>query len=134
MSPSRVGVFADDAPVLRPGVYTPAIIANGFVFTSGVLGADPMTKKMVDGTMVDRFHQIMRNLKQILEKAGSGIEHVVEVSVFLTDIDDADALSPAYVQYWGDLMPARTCVAVKQLPYGSDIEIKCVAVQASKET
>jgi enamine deaminase RidA (YjgF/YER057c/UK114 family) len=126
MSPSRVGVFADDAPVLRPGVYTPAIIANGFVFTSGVLGADPVTKKMVDGTMVDRFvstnvlsfvilltlaqHQIMRNLKQILEKAGSGIEHVVEVSVFLTDIDDADSLSPAYVQYWGDLMPARTYV------------------------
>ncbi|KAH6693926.1 Endoribonuclease L-PSP/chorismate mutase-like protein [Plectosphaerella plurivora] len=131
MSSSRVGVFADNAPVLRPGVYTPAIIANGFVFTSGILGADPVTMKMVEGTMVDRFHQIMRNLKQILEKAGSGVEHVVEVTVFLTNMDDVDALTPEYLKYWGDLMPARTCVAVKQLPYGSDIEIKCVAVQAA---
>lgn len=60
--------------------------------------------------LMSHQHQIMRNLKQVLEKAGSGIEHVVEVSVFLTDIDDADVLSPAYVQYWGELMPARTCV------------------------
>lgn len=55
MSLKKVGVFTDDAPTLRPGVYTPAIIANGFVFTSGVLGADPATKKMVSGTVIDRF-------------------------------------------------------------------------------
>lgn len=55
MSLKKVGVFTNDAPTLRPGVYTPAIIANGFVFTSGVLGADPITKKMVGGTVIDRF-------------------------------------------------------------------------------
>jgi enamine deaminase RidA (YjgF/YER057c/UK114 family) len=54
-SSKRVGVWTDDAPVLRPGVYTPAIIANGFVFTSGVLGADPETKQMVSGPMLNRF-------------------------------------------------------------------------------
>ncbi|KAM5347245.1 hypothetical protein ACJ41O_010250 [Fusarium nematophilum] len=128
MASTKVGVFTDDAPVLRPGVYTPAIVANGFVFVSGVLGADPETKMMVEGTMIDRFHQIMRNLKVILEKAGSSVEDAVEVNVFLTDIADADVLSPVYKTYWGDLMPARTCVAVKDLPYGSDIEIRCVAV------
>lgn len=48
-------VYADDAPVLRPGVYTPAIVANGLVFVSGVLGADPVTRKMVEGTVIDRF-------------------------------------------------------------------------------
>ncbi|KAH6877200.1 Endoribonuclease L-PSP/chorismate mutase-like protein [Thelonectria olida] len=125
---NKIGVYTDDAPVLRPGVYTPAIVANGFVFVSGVLGADPMTKKMVEGTMTDRFHQIMKNLKAVLEKAGSSVEDAVEVNVFLVDIDDVDALSPVYKTYWGDLMPARTCVAVKALPYGSDIEIRCVAV------
>lgn len=55
MSLQKVGVFTDEAPTLRPGVYTPAIVANGFVFTSGVLGADPITKKMVLGTVIDRF-------------------------------------------------------------------------------
>ena len=55
MPPNKIGVFADDSPVLRPGVYTPAIIANGFVFVSGVLGADPVTKRMVEGSMLDRY-------------------------------------------------------------------------------
>ncbi|KAK7215371.1 hypothetical protein V2G26_003374 [Clonostachys chloroleuca] len=128
MCPNRVGVFTDKAPTLRPGVYTPAIVANGFVFTSGVLGADPTTRKMIEGTVVDRFHQIMRNLGVILVEAMSSLNDVVEVTVFLTNIADADVLSPAYKTYWGDLMPARTCIAVKELPYGSDIEIKCVAV------
>ncbi|RFU75944.1 endoribonuclease l-psp [Trichoderma arundinaceum] len=147
MSLKKVGVFTDDAPTLRPGVYTPAIIANGFVFTSGVLGADPTTKKIVSGTVIDRFvrylnlfslslaqahciaqHQIMRNLDAILKQANSGLESVVEVTVFLTNILDADELSLAYKTYWGDLKPARTCVAVKELPYGSDIELKCIAV------
>jgi enamine deaminase RidA (YjgF/YER057c/UK114 family) len=55
MSSNKIGVFTDKAPTLRPGVYTPAIIANGFIFMSGVLGADPVTKQMVEGTVVDRF-------------------------------------------------------------------------------
>jgi enamine deaminase RidA (YjgF/YER057c/UK114 family) len=50
----------------------------------------------------------MKNLKVVLEKANSSLEEVVEVNVFLTNIDDADVLSPAYREYWGDLMPART--------------------------
>ncbi|PON21912.1 hypothetical protein TGAM01_v209168 [Trichoderma gamsii] len=75
-------------------------------------------------------HQIMRNVEAILKQAGSSIENVVEVTVFLTNIIDADELSLAYKPYWGDLKPARTCVAVKELPYGSDIELKCIAVVA----
>ncbi|KAH8879249.1 Endoribonuclease L-PSP [Thozetella sp. PMI_491] len=128
MSSAKVGVFTDEAPTLRPGVYTPAIIANGFVFTSGILGADPVTKHMVEGTVIDRFHQIMRNLTAVLKQAGSNLESVVEVTIFLTNILDADTLTPVYKSYWGTLKPARTCVAVKELPYSSDIELKCVAV------
>ena len=55
-------------------------------------------------------HQIMKNLKAVLHRAGSSLEDVVEVNVFLTNIDDADLLSSAYKEYWGDLMPARTYV------------------------
>ncbi|UNI24301.1 hypothetical protein JDV02_010057 [Purpureocillium takamizusanense] len=108
MTPNRVGVFTDRAPTLRPGVYTPAIVANGLVFTSGVLGADPVTKQMVKGTVIDRFHQIMRNLGAVLTEAGSSLNDVVGVDVFLTNIADADDLTPVYMEYWGDLMPTRT--------------------------
>ncbi|KAL7952424.1 Endoribonuclease L-PSP [Trichoderma compactum] len=128
MSLQKVGVFTDEAPTLRPGVYTPAIVANGFVFTSGVLGADPVTKKMVPGTVIDRFHQIMRNVGAILRQANSSLENVIEVTIFVTNILDADELSAPYKTYWGDLKPARTSVAVKELHYGSDIELKCVAM------
>ncbi|KAM0512071.1 hypothetical protein ACHAPE_009219 [Trichoderma viride] len=70
----------------------------------------------------------MRNVEAILKQAGSTLENVAEVTVFLTNMLDADELSLAYKSYWGDLKPARTCVAVKELPYGSDIELKCIAV------
>ncbi|KAF2169953.1 hypothetical protein M409DRAFT_19568 [Zasmidium cellare ATCC 36951] len=57
---------------------------------------------------------------------------VVEVNVFLTNIEDSNDLTPEHIKYFGELKPARTAVAVKELPYGSDIEIKCVAVQSSR--
>ncbi|KAK4504195.1 hypothetical protein PRZ48_005111 [Zasmidium cellare] len=129
---SRTGVFTDKAPTLRPGVYSHAIVANGFVFTSGVLGADPVTKKIIEGTVIDRFHQVMRNLDAVLTEGGSSLNDVVEVSVFLTSIEDANDLTPEYIKYFGEPKPARTAVAVKQLPYDSDIEIKCVAVQSRR--
>ncbi|KAJ4079888.1 hypothetical protein NW760_015250 [Fusarium oxysporum] len=69
----------------------------------------------------------MKNLSAILQQAGSNIENAVDVTVFLDNIDNADILSAPYLTYWGEVKPARTCVAVKNLPYGSDIEIKCVA-------
>lgn len=55
MTPNKTGVFTEDAPTLRPGVYTPAIVANGLVFVSGVLGADPVTKEIIGGSMIDRY-------------------------------------------------------------------------------
>ncbi|KAJ4250185.1 hypothetical protein NW762_012000 [Fusarium torreyae] len=108
MATQKQPIYTDDAPVLRPGVYTPAIVANGFVFVSGVLGADPVTKEMVPGTVIDRFHQIMKNLSAVLKQAGSNIESTVDVTVFLDNIDNADVLSAPYLTYWGDVKPART--------------------------
>lgn len=55
MSSQKQAIYCDKTQPLRPGVYTPAIVANGFVFVSGVLGSDPMTKEVISGTMVDRF-------------------------------------------------------------------------------
>jgi enamine deaminase RidA (YjgF/YER057c/UK114 family) len=64
----------------------------------------------------------------VLEEAGSDINKVVKVNVFLASMDDFAAMNEVYMTYWGDVKPSRTCVAVKTLPFGTDVEIECVAV------
>lgn len=73
-------------------------------------------------------HQCIRNLTAVLSAAGSAIENVVKVNVFLTTMQNFAAMNEAYKQYWGEIKPGRTCVAVKELPFGTDVEIECVAV------
>jgi reactive intermediate/imine deaminase len=64
----------------------------------------------------------------VLSAAGTTIENVVKVNVFLTDMSNFAAMNEVYKQYWGEVKPGRTCVAVHQLPFGTDVEIECVAV------
>ncbi|KAF4992527.1 hypothetical protein FDECE_13684 [Fusarium decemcellulare] len=123
---SKVPVYTDKAPKPRP-VYNQAIVANGFVFCSGQLPKD-INGKLVEGTVQDRTHQSIKNLSAVLEAAGSSLDKVVEVNVFLSDISDFHAMNEVYLQYFGDVKPSRTCVAVKTLPDFTDVEIKCVAL------
>lgn len=89
---------------------------------------DPVTMKLIDGDIQAHTHQCIKNLGAILEASGSSLDKVVEVNVFLADMDDFAKMNEIYCQYWGDVKPARTCVAVKTLPLNTDVEIKCVAV------
>ncbi|KAH7323077.1 Endoribonuclease L-PSP/chorismate mutase-like protein [Stachybotrys elegans] len=123
---SRVPVLTDKAPKPRP-IYSQAIVANGLVFCSGQLPKD-LNGKIVEGTVQDRTHQCIANLRAVLEAAGSSLDNVVEVNVFLSDMDDFAKVNEVYEQYWGDIKPARTCVAVKTLPDRTDVEIKCVGL------
>ncbi|KAI5458292.1 endoribonuclease L-PSP [Mariannaea sp. PMI_226] len=132
MSLDRVAVQTNGAPAPRPGVYSQGIVVNGLVYTSGVTGKDPATGKMVDGPIENRTHRCIQSLGAILEAAGSSLEHVVEVSLFLTNMDDFDRVNAIYKTYWGELKPTRTCVGVRSLPGNTDIEIKCIGVVAPK--
>ncbi|KAH7010188.1 Endoribonuclease L-PSP/chorismate mutase-like protein [Ilyonectria destructans] len=123
---TKVAVFTDKAPKPRP-VYSQAIVANGFVFCSGQIPKD-LSGKIVEGTVEDRTHQCIANLKAVLEAAGSSLDDVVEVNVFLSDMGDFAKMNEVYEQYWGEVKPARTCVAVKTLPDHTDVEIKCVGI------
>ncbi|KAL6407143.1 endoribonuclease L-PSP [Ilyonectria robusta] len=123
---SKVAVFTDKAPKPRR-VYSQAIVANGFVFCSGQIPKD-LSGKIVEGTVEDRTHQCIANLKAVLEAAGSSLNDVVEVNVFLSDMGDFAKMNKVYEQYWGEVKPARTCVAVKTLPDHTDVEIKCVGL------
>ncbi|RSL86462.1 hypothetical protein CEP51_002819 [Fusarium floridanum] len=125
---SRTPVSSKKAPATPASLMNQAIIANGFVFTSGALAMDPQTGKIIDGDIEAHTHQIIRNLGAILEEAGSSLNDVVEVNIFLSDLKFYGKMNEVYQNYWGEFKPARTCVAVKTLPLNADIEIKCVGV------
>ncbi|KIW10638.1 hypothetical protein PV08_11602 [Exophiala spinifera] len=125
---SRTPVTTENAPKALPGIYSQAIVANGFVYCSGCVPMDPKTMQLIDGDIQAHTHQCIKNLGAVLEAAGSSLEHVVEVNVFLANMDDFAKMNEVYTTYWGDVKPARTCVAVKTLPLNTDVEIKCVGV------
>ncbi|KAF3026182.1 hypothetical protein E8E15_008471 [Penicillium rubens] len=115
MSSSREAVNTAEAPPPRP-FYNQAVVANGFVFCSGQLPKDS-TGRIVSGTVQD-----------LLESAGSSLEKMVEVNVFLADMGDFEKMNETYLQWFGEIKPARTCVAVKSIPEYTDVEMKCVAL------
>ncbi|KAH8653795.1 putative L-PSP endoribonuclease family protein Brt1 [Xylariales sp. PMI_506] len=128
MSAKKTAVLTSNAPKPLPGIYSQAIVAGGFVYCSGAVGMDPETGKIVDGDVQAHTHQCIKNLSAILEAAGSSIDNVVKVNVFLANMDDFAKMNEVYTTYWGDVKPCRTCVAVKTLPLNTDVEIECVAV------
>ncbi|EYE95820.1 putative L-PSP endoribonuclease family protein Brt1 [Aspergillus ruber CBS 135680] len=124
---TKTPILTDKAPKPLPGIYSQAIVAGGVVYCSGAVAMDPETGKIVDGDVKAHTHQCIKNLTHILEAAGSNINNVVKVNVFLSDMDDFAGMNSVYTQYWGDVKPCRTCVAVKTLPLNTDVEIECIA-------
>ncbi|KAI1328920.1 endoribonuclease L-PSP [Xylariaceae sp. FL0255] len=123
----KTPVVTENAPRALPGIYSQAIKANGFVFVSGAVPMDPVTMKIIDGDIQAHTHQCIKNLSAILEAAGSSLEKVVKVNVFISDMDNFAKMNEVYSTYWGDVKPCRTCVAVKTLPLNTDVEIECTA-------
>ncbi|GAD98420.1 L-PSP endoribonuclease family protein (Brt1), putative [Paecilomyces variotii No. 5] len=125
---AKTAVLTDKAPKPLPGIYSQAIIANGVVYCSGAVALAPATGKLIEGDIKAHTHQCIKNLTNVLEAAGTNIDKVVKVNVFLSNMDDFAEMNSVYTQYWGDVKPCRTCVAVKTLPLNTDVEIECVAV------
>ncbi|KAJ6439796.1 endoribonuclease L-PSP [Purpureocillium lavendulum] len=125
---SKEPVLTKNAPPPLPGIYSQAIKANGMVFVSGAVPMDAETGKLIDGDIQAHTHQCIKNLKAILEAAGTTLDKVVKVNVWLADMGDFAKMNEVYSTYWGDVKPCRTCVAVKTLPLNTDVEIECTAV------
>ncbi|TVY75972.1 Protein MMF1 [Lachnellula suecica] len=96
------------------------------IYVSGQLPADAQGN-MVQGSMTEKTSACMKAIEEILAEAGSGLEHIVKVTIFLTDMKDFEEVNKAY-ESWMITEPARSCVAVKQLPKDADIEIECIAL------
>ncbi|KAG9243318.1 Endoribonuclease L-PSP/chorismate mutase-like protein [Calycina marina] len=127
--PSKEAVLTTKAPPPLP-FFTQAIKFQGLVYCSGSIGVDPATSEFVKGGVADRTRQCLQNLAEVLEAAGSSIDNCVQVKVFLTDMVNFAAMNKVYAEFFHkDPKPVRTCVAVYQLPLGTDVEIEAIAHQ-----
>ncbi|KAH7403168.1 Endoribonuclease L-PSP/chorismate mutase-like protein [Cadophora sp. MPI-SDFR-AT-0126] len=124
---AKTAVVTDKAPPPLP-FFSQAIKCNGMVYCSGSIGMDPVEMKLVEGGVERRTEQALANLSAVLTAAGSSIDNVVKVNVFLTDMKDFSAMNEVYAKVFSkDPKPVRTCVAVHQLPLGTDVEIELTA-------
>lgn len=122
----RKVIQTSDAPRPR-GVYSQAIVADGFVFVAGQAAVNPKTNELELGDIRSETRRTLENIRAILEAAGSSLRDVVRVGVFLADVKDFDAMNEVYRQFFSENPPARTTVGA-QLPK-IKIEIDCVARQ-----
>ena len=121
-------VITQEAPA-PVGPYNQAVIAGGWLYCSGQIPLDPATGAMVgEGNVEAETRQVLRNLKAVLQEAGTDPSHVVRTTVFLVDLGDFQAVNAIYAEMFGDgVSPARACVKVAALPKGSKVEIDCIA-------
>ncbi|EME83313.1 uncharacterized protein MYCFIDRAFT_52316 [Pseudocercospora fijiensis CIRAD86] len=107
--------------------YSQAIKAGGLVFVSGQIPAAP-DGSLVEGSIADKTTVCCEGLKNILEAAGSSISKVTKVTVFITSMENFAEMNSVYEKYFGQHKPARSCVAVKELPKGVPVELECIAL------
>ena len=110
------------------GPYEQAIVANGFVFTAGQIPLDPKTGNIVEGGIAAQTRQVLENLRAVLEAAGASMDSVVKATVFLKNMSDFAAMNEVYSEYFATSKPARSTVAVAELPRGALVEIDLCAV------
>lgn len=108
------------------GPYSQAVVVNNMLFTSGQIALDPATGEVVGTTIIEQAEQVMKNLGAVLEEAGSSYEKAVKTVCFLADMEDFAAFNEVYGRYFTE-KPARSCVAVKQLPKNVLCEVEVIA-------
>ncbi|KAK9382760.1 Endoribonuclease L-PSP/chorismate mutase-like protein [Kockiozyma suomiensis] len=106
--------------------YSQAVKVNDFIYCSGQI---PMTPEGVVLTEIQPAAlQCLNNLKAVLEAGGSDVGKIFKVNVYLTDMEQFGPVNEVYSEFFGEHRPARTCIAIKQLPLGAIIEIECIAL------
>ena len=124
--PERNVISTDRAPA-AVGAYSQAIRTGDLVFTAGQLGIDPASGEFSAPDVAGQAEQALANLSAILDASGSGLDHLVKVTVFLADIADWPALNEVYSRVVPEPFPARSAFAVKDLPKGARVEIEAIA-------
>lgn len=113
-------IFTDKAP-LPVGPYSQAVEKDGILFLSGQIPTKP-------GDIKEQTKEVLDNIKAILDRAGYGLEDVVKVTIYLTDLSRFSEVNEVYKEYFPKELPARSCVGVLSLPKGVGIEIDVIAM------
>ena len=120
-------IRTEGAPI-PAGHYSQAIVQNGFVFVAGQLPMVPGQREHRPGSAAEQTEQTLRNVEAILTAAGSGLDRVVQMTIYVSDISLWSEVNATYARIMGDHRPARAVVPVKELHHGYQIEIQAIAV------
>lgn len=122
---SKKSLHTNDAPAAI-GTYSQAIETNGLVFMSGQIPLDPATMELVDGDFESRARRVFDNLRAVAEAAGSDLNHIVKLTVYLTDLGNFAAINSVMTEYFDEPYPARAALGVASLPKGADVEAEAI--------
>lgn len=111
------------------GPYSQAIMIKDTLYVSGQIPLNPISGELVDDSIQNSTHQVLQNIKALVEEAGLSMEHIVKCSIFLKDMNDFVAVNEVYGSYFKNNPPARETVQVSVLPKNVAIEISCIAVK-----
>ncbi|MBA2287561.1 MAG: RidA family protein [Ktedonobacteraceae bacterium] len=123
----RIQINTGQAPAAI-GPYSQAIRCGQFVYTSGQIALDPVSGELVGADVQAQTQRVLQNLQAVLASAGTSLANIVKTTVFLTHMSDFQAMNSVYASYFGQPAPARSTVAVAELPRQALVEIECIAL------
>jgi 2-iminobutanoate/2-iminopropanoate deaminase len=123
----KLNVISTDQAPAAIGPYSQAIQAGNLLFCSGQIPLDPATGEIVAGDIRSQAEQVMKNISAVLSAAGVGFNDVVKVTIFLVEMKDFGVVNEVYGSYFSEHKPARSTVAVGELPRGVLLEIEVIA-------
>ena len=112
------------------GPYNQATVFSNVIFTAGQIALDPASGELIEGNIEDETHRVLKNLEAILVAAGSGLQHVLSTTVYVSDMENYSRINAVYAQYFPEeTAPARALVEVTNLPKYVGIEISAIAIR-----
>ena len=121
----KQAIHTDSAPSAI-GTYSQAVRSGPFVFLSGQIPLDPATMEIVGGDFEARARRVFENLKAVAVQAGGDLDHIVKLTIYLTDLDNFATVNAVMTDYFQEPYPARAALGVASLPKGSDIEAEAI--------
>ena len=120
-------VFQTNKAAVTGGPYSQAIVHNGIIHVSGQGAVDPQTNKIRLGSVEEEAELALENLRIILQEAGSSLDNVLTITVYLLDIAEYARFNEVYKKYFKEKRPARTCIQAGSLPFNTRVEITATA-------